>query len=88
MIIKPTYEEILKQNKELQLNVATLQEALFSTTHELAVTLNTLEDMEEELKETQKELTLASADVHFILKVMKKNKFDMTFVKRLKTVEK
>jgi hypothetical protein len=87
MIIKPTYEEILKQNKELQLNVAALQEAILDLTHELAETLSILEDREEELKETQKELTLTSADVHFILKVMKKNKFDMTFVKRLKTVE-
>jgi hypothetical protein len=64
-----------------------MKEAIFNLTHELSQTNQVLEELDSDLNDSEQELELANADIQFILSVMQENKFDLTFVKRLKTIE-
>ena len=83
----PTYADLEKENATLKKEAEEMKEAIFNLTHELTRTNQVLEEMDTDLNESEKELELANADIQFILAAMKEYKFDLTFVKRLKTIE-
>ena len=85
--IKPTYEDIVKENTELKIEVAQMKEAIFSLTDELCQTNKVLEEINSDLNDSEEDLQNAQEDIQIILIAMKENKFDLTFVKKLKTVK-
>ena len=85
--MKPTYEQIAEENKKLKAEMQEMKEAIFNLTDELSRTNAVLEELDTNLNESEEELDHANQDIAIILEAMKENKFDMTFVKRLRTVE-
>jgi chromosome segregation ATPase len=85
--MKPSYADLEKENAALKKEAEEMKEAIFNLTHELSQTNQVLEELDSDLNDSEQELELANADIQFILSVMQENKFDLTFVKRLKTIE-
>jgi hypothetical protein len=87
MPIRPTREELLEENQKLRIEMDEMKEAIFNLTDELSRTNAVLEELDNDLNDSEEELELANQDIAIILEAMKQNKFDMTFVKKLKTYE-
>jgi septal ring factor EnvC (AmiA/AmiB activator) len=87
LYMKPSYADLQKENQSLKAEIGEMKEAIFNLTDELSRTNEVLEEMDSDINDSEKELELAQADIQIILAAMQENKFDMTFVKRLKTIE-
>jgi septal ring factor EnvC (AmiA/AmiB activator) len=85
--MKPSYADLQKENKDLKAEIEQMKEAIFNLTDELSRTNQVLEELDNDLNDSEEELQHSQEDMKIILAAMQSQKFDLTFVKRLKTIE-